>query len=182
MLRILTPLDVLQLNIDKYVGSNVQPENWTLAPASHGESYTVLGRFDGRQDAEILDDFLNRNGPLLHSYSDSVRVADVETLNLTRSLALVSPEDLHWSVSPKSKNPNELQVRAYFLFDQDRYSLVLTDPLWEAKCRQLGRGLHPHSTIAGDSKGKVLLTISLAEAPLHGFHYKLVAGIVSLPA
>jgi len=107
-------------------------------------------------------------------------VADVGALKLARSLALIRPEDLRWSVSPKSKYPDELQVRAYFLFDQDRYSLVVTDPIWESKCRQFGPGLHLHSTIAEDAKGKVLLTISLAEKPLNGFHYKLVAGVVNL--
>jgi hypothetical protein len=32
------------------------------------------------------------------------------------------------------------------------------------------------------AKGRVLLTISLAEVPIHGFHYKLVAGVVNLPS
>jgi len=34
--------------------------------------------------------------------------------------------------------------------------------------------------VAGNAHSQVLLTISLAEKPLNGFHYKLVAGVVNL--
>ena len=181
-LRVMALLDILQLNIDKYVGHNCQPENWTLAPASHGGEYTVLRRFDGPRDAEKLAAYLDQHGPLLHSHSDKIQEAEVKARLLTHSLVLIRPEELHWRVSPKSNYPAELQVRADFLFDRERYSLVLTDPVWEARCRRLGQGRYTHSTVAGDARGEVLLTISLAGAPLYGFHYKLVAGVVCLAA
>jgi hypothetical protein len=181
-LRILAPLDVLQISLDKYVGDNAQPENWELLSPSNAEHYTVLRRLDRREDRDELSSYLEQSGPLLHSYNDSVPASDLTAKMLTHSLALIRPEKLHWRISPKSKYPKELQVRTEFLFDHDLYSLVLTDPVWEAKCRRRGQGRHPHSVIAEDPNGAVLLTVSLAGVPLYGFHYKLVAGVVCLPA
>jgi hypothetical protein len=178
-LRMLEPLDVLQLRLDKYAGDNGQPENWELAPPFRAESYTVQRHMDG-QDAAMLISYLQRNGPLLHSHSGSIPASEIEARALTASLALIRPEQLHWRVTPKASYPKDLQVRADFLFDQTLYSLVLTDPVWEEKCRRLGPGRHPHSAIA-DTDGQVLLTVSLAALPLYGFHYKLAAGVVCLP-
>jgi len=180
-LRILTPLDVLQIALDKYAGDHAQPENWELVPPSNAEQYTVLRRFDRREDQDELTSYLEQSGPLLHSYKDSVPVSDIAARKLTTSLALIRPEKLHWKVSPKSKYPKELQIRAEFLFDHDSYSLVLTDPIWETKCRRYGQGRHSHLAIAGDANERVLLTISLAGVPLYGYHYKLAAGVVQLP-
>jgi hypothetical protein len=45
----------------------------------------------------------------------------------------------------------------------------------------LPTGIHPNALICGNKPTRTLLTISLSE-PFDGFHYKLVAGVVNLPA
>jgi hypothetical protein len=181
--RILEPLDVLHLRLGKYVGDNVQPENWEMAPASHEDGYMVLRRFDGPQDADTLISFLDQKGPLLQSYTKSIPASDpLLTRGLSHSLSIIRPEQLYWRIGLHPTYANKVRVEADFRFDNDPYCLVVTDPTWEAKCRSFGSGRHPHSKIAGNAKGQVLLTISLAEVPLHGFHYKLVAAVVCLPA
>ncbi|MGD0857681.1 MAG: hypothetical protein ABR912_00040 [Terracidiphilus sp.] len=180
--RILTPLDVLNLRLDRCVGNKVQPENWETPPASYEDAYTVLRRFDGRQDSDLLNSYVDGHGPLLHSYSDKIPAGDpLIRQGLSHSLSIIRPQEMHWKVAPNPTYPNRLRVQADFRFDDDPYCLVVTEPIWEARCRRSGPGRHPHSTIAGDASGQVLLTISLAEVPLHGFHYKLAAGVVTLP-
>jgi hypothetical protein len=180
--RILAPLDVLNLRLDRYVGDNVQPENWEMAPAFYKDTCMVLRRFDGPRDADKLISYLDLNGPLLHSYSNRISADDpLLKRALSHSLSIIQPEQLHWKVGPHPIYPNRLRVEADFRFDAAPYCLVVTDPIWEARCRRAGPGRHPHSAIAGDAKGQILLTISLAEVPLHGYHYKLVAGVVCLP-
>jgi hypothetical protein len=181
--RVLMPLDVLRLRLDRYVGSNVQPENWEMAPAYCEDAHTILRRFDGPRDQDQLISYLEQGGPLLHSYSDRFSFNDPRLKRrLSHSLSIIRPQILHWKVAPHPTYPNKLRVQAEFRFDDDSYCLVVTDPMWEAQCRRSGAGRHLHSVVEENKNGEVLLTISLAEKPLNGFHYKLVAGVVILPA
>jgi hypothetical protein len=166
--RILTLLDVMQ--------------NWEMAPASYEDAYTVLRRFDGRQDADMLISHLGQDGPLLHNYGNRIPADDLFVSKLSHSLTIIKPEQLFWKVGPHPRYPDKLRVEAEFRFDDDPYCISVTDPIWEARCRRSGPGRHPHSTIAVDRSEQVLLTVSLAEVPLYGYHYKLVAGVVNLPA
>jgi hypothetical protein len=45
----------------------------------------------------------------------------------------------------------------------------------------LPAGIYPHALFFGDKPPRTLLTMSLSE-PFENFHYKLVAGVVNLPA
>ncbi|MGH9600329.1 MAG: dual OB domain-containing protein [Terracidiphilus sp.] len=182
--RIMEPLDVLQLRVDKYVGDNAQPENWEVAPASYKDAYLVLRRFERQEDKEKLISYLDQKAHLLHSDSESVPDSEVRSRTLTHSLSLIRPERLYWKVRG-SKYSKRLQVRAVFLSRQIKYDLVLTDPIWETKCTRFDQGRlgsYPHSLIAGEKSAEVLLTISLAGVPLNGFHYKLAAAVIDLPA
>jgi len=119
----------------------------------------------------------------LHTHGGRIRADDPSLMRgLSHSLSLIRPEHLHWRVAPHPTYPNRLRIQAEFRFDGAPYCLVVTDPLWESQCRRIGSGRHPHTAIAGNRNGGVLLTISLAEVPLHGHHYKLAAGVFSLPA
>jgi hypothetical protein len=179
--RILLPLDVMRIRLDKFAGNNVQPENWELEPASHDDAYIVLWHFDEPQDADMLAPYLDRNGPLLHTHSDRFSFeGPLLERKLSHSLSIIRPQQLHWIVAPNPSYPNRMRVQAEFRFDDNPYCLVLTDPIWEARCRRSGPGRHSHSVVAGDTNAQVFLTVSLAEVPLHGFHYKLVAGVVNL--
>lgn len=180
--RFLAPLDLVQIRLDRHVGNNIQPENWEMAPASIEKPYVVLRRFDGPREIETLISYSDRNGPLLHSLSNRIQADDLFVSKLSRSLSIVQPEQLIWKVGPHPIYAGKLRVEAEFGFDGDPYCLVVTDPMWESICKRLGTGRHSHSKVAPDSKGRVFLTISLAEVPLHGYHYKLVAGVLNLPS
>ncbi len=176
--RILAPLDVLRIRLNGYTGNNVQPENWEVV---HENSYVVLRRFDGPQDTDRLITYLDRNGPLLHSYSDKLSFDEpLFSHRLSHSLSIIQPHQLHWKVAPHPTYANKQRIRAEFLFDKHPYCLVVTDPLWEARCKRFGLGRHPHSRISAGKNDEILLTISLAEKPLNGFHYKLVAGVITI--
>ncbi len=180
--RFLSPLDVLTLKLEKYAGSNAQPENWELQPSSYEEPFSVETRFDREACLREFPSYLDKTDRLLHSSGDSVRESDTRSRPLSHSLSLVSPKELFWKIVESGyQGKLRLQVRAEFQFDQIPYSLVVTDVDWEAKVRPLGPGRYAHSSIAR-STTDVFLTISLAAVPMHGCHYKLVAGVINLPA
>lgn len=180
--RIMELLDVLHLQIDRYVGENAQPENWETAPASYENPYLALRKFDRRDDLLKLRYYLDRNRLLLHSLSERVPESEIRFHKLTHSLSLIHPNRLHWRVLEHPANPARLQVRADFTFEQNAYNLVVTDPVWEATCRRFGKGRHSHSSILGQENRQILLAVSLAAKPIRGWHYKLVAGVINLPA
>jgi len=181
-LKMLAPLDVLHIHLDRFVGNKVQPENWEMIPGPCNGAYMTVRRFDAQLDAEILDSRLDKNGPLLYTYTDRIAADDaLVKRGLRSSLSLIRPEGLHWKVVPHPTYLNKRRVLADFHFDNESYCLVATDPDWEARCRRFGFGRHPHSAIAGGATEKPMLTISLAEAPLNGYHYKLAAGVILLP-
>jgi hypothetical protein len=98
-----------------------------------------------------------------------------------KSLELIHPEDLWWWIredSGKRKN------RALFRAGQAsrvRYDLAVTDPGWLDRLNLLPAGIYPHAFFFNGKLPRTLLTMSLSE-PFEGFHYKLVAGVVCLPA
>lgn len=172
-------LDLFNVELGEPRPTNVHPEDVDLRRSE----FTFVRRFDQQEDIEFLKGHLEENGPLLHSYSSNGISADDPLLKrrLSHSLSIIQPEQLHWKVGPHPCYPNRLRVEADFRFDEDPYLLVLTDPLWEARCLRFGQGRHPHSTIAGEAMRQVMLTISLAGAPYSGYHHKLAAGVVNLP-
>jgi hypothetical protein len=116
----------------------------------------------------------------MHSLGGSLPADDLDRQMLSHSLCLVRPAELIWRVSPSQNYVGKVQVRAEFKFGVLPYSLVVTDPVWEAKCHHAGIGRHPHAVFSGPSD-LVFLTVSLAAVPFHGLHYKLVAGVIELP-
>jgi hypothetical protein len=59
--------------------------------------------------------------------------------------------------------------------------LAVTDPKWLDLLNLMPAGIYPHALLCGGKQPKTYLCISLSE-PFEGFHYKLVAGVVCLPA
>jgi hypothetical protein len=57
----------------------------------------------------------------------------------------------------------------------------VTDPVWLNQLHLLPAGIYPHSFFFKHKAPRTFLTLSLSE-PFEGFHYKLVAGVVCLPA
>jgi hypothetical protein len=180
-LRFMAPLDLIAMNLESYAGTNSQPENWIVAPASRENPYAVLRRCEFPKTTRFLRAHSDRSDRLLHGPGDSVQESEFATEMLSHSLSLVAPREVAWRVSPNLKYSSRFQVRAYFRFGNFDYNLVVTDPVWEAKCCRLGLGMHTHAEVAGMQGGAVFLSISLAAVAFHGLHYKLVAGVMHLP-
>ncbi len=178
--RFLAPLDVIPLKLENHAGSNVQPENWEIQPSSYEAPFTVSARFDRDACLAEFPLFLDKTDRLLHSHGNSISESEAKLKPLSHSLSLLRPNQLFWKVVEGSY-AGKLQVRAEFRFGQTPYSLVVTDVDWEARVRPLGAGRYAHSSIER-ATGDVFLTISLAAAPMHGYHYKLVAGVINVPA
>jgi hypothetical protein len=95
------------------------------------------------------------------------------------SLELVHPEDLWWWIrEEKGKRRNRAIFRPGHV-GRTRYDLPVTDPHWLESLRLLPAGIYPHSFFFGGEQPDTFLTVSLSEA-FEGFHYKLVAGVVTL--
>ncbi len=179
--RFMAPLDLVSMRLEKYAGTNSQPENWIVAPASSENPFVVLRRCESTKTTRFLHAHADRSSLLLHGAGDAVEASEFATHMLSHSLSVIVPRDLAWRVSPNPKYPGRLQVRGEFVFGDNPYSLVVTDPVWESKCRQLGPGRYSHAKVLGAPGGAVFLTISLAAVAFHGNHYKLVAGVIDLP-
>lgn len=81
-LKMMAPLDVLQLRLGAYAGSNAQPENWDMACLSDAESPSILCRFGGPDRNRLLT-FLNERGPLFTTYGDAIAAADLQSRKLS---------------------------------------------------------------------------------------------------
>jgi hypothetical protein len=180
--RFMAPLDLLSVPLEESACTNPQPENWIVAPSFLERHQPILRTCKGRRTAEFLISHVDRSEVLLHSERDSLHENELARHMLSHSLSLVRPIDLAWKVSPHLNHPGKLQVRAEFTFGKIAYKLVVTDPTWEAKCHRAGIGRHPHVKLASSGNDLVFLTISLAAVAYHGLHYKVVAGVVELPA
>jgi hypothetical protein len=180
--RFMAPLDLIAMPLEEYAGTNSQPENWVVASAFLENPKVVLRRCTGARTVQFLLSHADQGESLLHNASDSLRGDEFADRMLSHSLALVHPTELGWRVYPSAKYVGRLQVRAEFRFGKLAYSLVVTDPIWEAKCHRAGIGIHKHAEVASMRDELVFLTVSLAAVAYHGLHYKLVAGVMELPA
>jgi hypothetical protein len=59
--------------------------------------------------------------------------------------------------------------------------LPVTDPAWLDQLHLLPEGVHPLSLLCANKHFRTYFTASLSE-PYEGFHYKLIAGVIVLPA
>jgi hypothetical protein len=172
-------LDVFEAETGDECGSNYHPEDVIVMEPK----WTLLRRFDAPADTRFLLACSNKRPTLMKSYSDRVFEHKAGTASswIDHSLELIHPEDLWWWIrEDKGKRKN----RAVFRVGggrRARYDLAVTDPDWLARMHPLPPGIYPHAQFFSDKVPTTFLTISLSE-PFEGFHYKLVAGVVNLPA
>lgn len=97
------------------------------------------------------------------------------------SLALVEPDPgVSLLMRPPEEERNALKPRIVFGLGSKQYALPLTDiPVFEA-VKAAGVGEYSPEDLGFDASGRVLLTISLAEA-FNGWHTKLAAAVLFLP-
>jgi hypothetical protein len=170
-------LDVFEAELGEKCGSNAHPEDVFIT----GKTWQSARRFDTPADAQFLAGYVNKEPVVLQGYCDRVQTSRFEKTPAQCSLGLVHPEDLWWWIREES---SKRRNRAVFRLGQAgrvRYDLAVTDPKWLDLLNLMPAGIYPHALLCGGKQPKTYLCISLSE-PFEGFHYKLVAGVVCLPA
>jgi len=169
-------LDVFEAELDESCGSNSHPEDMFLNP----KPFRHIERFDRPQHYRQLDGHVSKNLTLLQSCSDRIYFRKFESTSASSSLELIKPDDLWWWIRDEA---GKRKSRALFRIgsaSRIRYDLAVTDPFWLQQLNLLSPGVYPNSLLLGDTPGRTHLTVSLSE-PFENFHYKLVAGVISVP-
>lgn len=170
-------LDVFEAELGEKCGTNCHPEDVFIT----SKPWQPLRRFDQPSDAQFLAAFVNNEPVVLQGYCDRVPASRFEKSPAQCSLGLVHPDDLWWWIrSDTGKRKNRALFRLGKV-GRIRYDLAVTDPKWLDLLNLMPAGIYPHALLSGGKLQKTFLTISLSE-PFDGFLYKLVAGVVCLPA
>lgn len=170
-------LDVFDAELGEKCGSKAHPEDVFAV----GSQWRAVRRFDRPADLSFLTAYLNKGPALLNGTGDRICVRNFEKIAAEASLELVQPDDLWWWIREEN---GKRRNRALFRLghtDRVRYDLAVTDPVWLNQLQFLTAGIYSQSFFFKEKLPRTLLTISLSE-PYEGFHYKLVAGVVNLPA
>ncbi len=170
-------LDVFEAELGNACGSNCHPEDVFVTE----DPWRRVRRFDESLDAKFLNDYVNGRPVLLHDYGDRIYARKFAGRPATHSLELIHPDDLWWWIRESGgKRKNRALFRLGHV-SRAHYDLAVTDPVWLDQLHLLPAGIYPHGFFFGGKPPKTLLTVSLSE-PFENFHYKLVAGVVNLPA
>jgi hypothetical protein len=170
-------LDVFVAELGGRCGSNCHPEDVYVT----GKSWQPIRRFDEPRDLRFLAAYVNKGPAILQGYGDRVYGRKIEGTPVEKSLELIHPDDLWWWIREENgKRKNRALFRAGHVV-RIRYDLAVTDPVWLEKLRPLPAGVYPHAHFFEGKPSRTFLTVSLSE-PFEGFHYKLVAGVVTMPA
>lgn len=165
-------LDVIDIPLLEPRPGTFQRENWLLDP----HWYWV--KVDRVEPAALVG-LVDSNGPLWLNRSSTRqgsndRVSVDDAARLETSLSLVHVENLSLRVFAPSAafGDTKRRVQASFDLADDRYSLWVTDPVYEDRFLARADGTY--------DLGPSFLTVSLGE-PYEGFVYKLVAAIIEEP-
>jgi len=170
-------LDIFEVELGASCPSNSHPEDVYVTE----RRWRHISRFDSSSDAQFLAAFVDTEPVVLQGYCDRIVAGKFEKTAAKCSLGLVRPDDLWWWIRDDNGKRKNRAVFRLGKIGRVRYDLALTDPAWLDQLNLLPAGIYPHSFFYGDKPLNTLLTISLGEA-FQGFHYKLVAGVVNLPA
>lgn len=170
-------LDVFEAEFDGRCGSNSHPEDQFIA----AKPWRRVQRFDGSSAASFLVESVSKDPVVLQGYCDRIPARLFEITPAKCSLGMVHPDDLWWWIrEEKGKRRNRALFRLGEL-GRIRYDLAVTDPVWLDQLNLLPAGIYSHTLLCGGRCSNTFLTVSLSE-PFDGFHYKLVAGVMCLPA
>jgi hypothetical protein len=170
-------LDLFETELGETCGSCAHPEDVYIT----GRPWSFLRRFDSPGERKFLSAFCSRSAAILQSYEDRIYIKKLAHAAAAHSLELVQPEDLWWWVREDGGKRKKRAVFRCGHVGRARYDLAVTDPVWLEQLSMLPVGIYPHAMFCGQNQAKTLLSISLSE-PFDSFHYKLVAGVVQLPA
>lgn len=170
-------LDVVRFGYTEEVGDPAQPENvlvddapWELRKQlSRTEAYGRLSRF------------LDRGPALLGNRGKAMTEKDAAK-GVEASLALIEPiSGVSLVMRPPEEEFGQYRPRVVFEFGSREYDLVVTDLPVRQAVRAAGVGEHSLGDLGFEEGGPTLLTVSLGEEH-DGWHTKLAAAVISLPA
>jgi hypothetical protein len=170
-------LDVLSMDLLRPNAEPHHPENWIL-----GDKSPQLKARSMLQTSFLLDLLKAQveHGPkLLGGDTDKRAAYAIGKKNAEQSLTLVAPKEVDWEVRLGYRGQRSL--RAIFSLSGHSYDLRVTDPVWEQKFAGLQPDTYEFKSPDSNVEERFLLTISLGEE-FQGYHYKLVAGVIMLPA
>jgi hypothetical protein len=169
-------LDVLRISLIGPRPEPHHPENWLINPAR----WQLVARPAAANHLAFIEPFIARGPDLLGSRTDREDFHSFLEAPAPASLVLVRPEQLAWRVVEKRDGAR--QARVQFMLGVAGYNLAVTDPIWEQRLGRLPLGTHPATAAGLKPDDEVLLTVSLSEPFQDGLCYKLVAGVIVLPA
>jgi hypothetical protein len=170
-------LDVFEAELGEKCASNCHPEDVFIT----GRPWLHVRSFNEPTDAGFLAGYVNTDPIVLQGYCDRVLARRFEKIPAQCSLGLVHPEDLWWWIREDHGKRKNRAIFRLGKVGRIRYDLAVTDPKWLDLLNLMPAGIYPHALLSGATPAKTYLTISLSE-PFEGFHYKLAAGIICLPA
>lgn len=170
-------LDVFEVETGEFCGNNFHPEDTFVTE----KPWRPIRRFDEPQDLKFLSSFVGTRPGILGSYSDRHYARKFENAPVEQSLELVRPEDLWWWIRDETGKRKNRALFRLGRASRVRFDLAVTDPVWLEKLHSLTPGVYPHTQLLENRRFRTLLTVSLSE-PFERFHYKIVAGVINLPA
>jgi hypothetical protein len=187
--RLMKPLDVVRLHLDKYVGNSGQPENWVLNLDSKALPHSILRQRSNDESvlAQIRDlaEQSSSSSLLLGTQGKEIPHSEIQKEPLSSSLCVIRPNNLKWVRTTNINNKPRIEGWFHFGRRDIRYCLSLTDVSWEAKLLDLmvdGQTLDASKAPGVDADIEILLTISLGDLfEKTQCHYKLIAGVLLLP-
>jgi len=173
--REVLPLEVAKREFLKPCPKDHQSENWLIG----SEPWTRGTPLDEEELLDFLEDCLSWNPLLFGNASDCLTLAEFRRRPPRSSLLLVEPEELRLRLVRRREG---FQTRARFLLGDERYDLVVTDPIYREHMERFPpEEEYPFTQVVSLAPGaRVFLTISLGEE-FRGAFYKLVAAIIVFP-
>lgn len=167
--------DVIEVDVVQHMPKIYQPENWLIG----SETWRFISSGFHPNFIPLLRNRCTKSEYIFFCRGDRVSLNDIRAQRTKISLALVTPRLMQWYVTTSYRGNR--QIRACFYIANNRYDLVVTDPMWEMRLKDLQPGKeYDNRSIGITSDYRLLLTISLGE-PLGDDNpccYKLVAGVM----
>ncbi|MDA1129583.1 MAG: hypothetical protein O2913_12950 [Chloroflexi bacterium] len=133
----------------------------------------------------VLKPLIRRGPDLFGSTRDREDLSAFDSQSAMTSLTLLEPESPIWEIVTSFRGRSERQIRARFSLSGAEYSLPITDPQWEARCKVLGYGAHTNFSLLVENVDRVFLVVSLEEPDFSnnpaGECFKTVVGVILLP-
>ncbi len=162
-------LDVIEVELHYAIPTDSHPEDWHIAPTP----WHLVERPANPARLQKITSTTGQSTTIFRDHCDRIAEWELKRSPLNSSLMLVCPTKIHWWIR---EDRGKRKSRVLFQRNDITYDFSVTDPHWIDKLKLLPGGIYAHTNFASAS-AETWLTVSVSEA-FHGFHYKLVAGVM----